>query len=129
MLNDKPTPTLYNHLEVIKEPDFEAKRRTRSFTPPKPPEPENRTEHGQKVLADTSQTLEQIKTIRQQQGIDPNSLVVLKFNSINMDLREDLERFGAWVVDERKLKISEVNQTRYLFSFIYQPWDCLSSSA
>jgi len=118
MPDDVANPIFYDHLEVIREPDFEPERRTRSFTPPKPPEPGSRTEHGQKVSTETSQTLEQIKTVRQQQGIDPNRLIVLKFNSINVDLREDLERFGAWVVDERKLKISdEENHYNILVQF------------
>lgn len=56
--------------------------------------------------------------MRRRQGVDPSQLLALEFTSINIDLRDDLEeRFHAWVVDERKEKIDEKDQYRFLVQF------------
>jgi hypothetical protein len=51
-------------------------------------------------------------------GIDPAGLVVLRFDSVNKDLRDVFEsRFGAWVVDERKDEIDGDDAFRFLVQF------------
>lgn len=111
----------YVHLEVIREPEFEPERKRQRPHPPQPPVPSDRSQHGKGIAENITQAVQEEMEILNKQGIDPSRLLVLEFNSINIDLRETLEaRFQAWVVDEQKSKHQGQQCYRFLVQFSNQ---------
>jgi hypothetical protein len=65
-----------------------------------------------------SAAINQAVELRRERGIDSSQLLVLEFDSINMDMRDAFEqRFGASVVDERKTKVGDHDRYRLLAQF------------
>lgn len=105
----------YLHLEIVKEPDWEPQRRSRTPHITPPPTPNNRHDHAEKISSEIAEAIEEVVYTRTIQGIDPSRLLVLKFDSINVDLHNAIEeRFGAYVVDER-VEIGNADETHYHF--------------
>lgn len=111
----------YVHLEVVREPDLEPERKKRKPHPPQPPTPPNRSQHGKEIAENIAQVVQEEMEILKKQGIDPSRLLILEFNSVNIDLREALEaRFQAWIVDEQKNKIQGQEHYKLLVQFSNQ---------
>jgi hypothetical protein len=117
-----PQDGQYFHIEFVREPKWQPQRRTRRNTGGlRPPTPQSRSLHALGVFNDITQAIEDISEIRQEKGIDPSQLFVLEFSSINNDLRKIFEeRFQVWVVDERKEKLDEQDNYRFLVQFPHE---------
>lgn len=108
----------YPHLEILREPERGPERRRRRGLPGRPPVPDDRAQHGRTVAEETARAVQQASALRNRQGIAPSQLLVLEFNSVNVDLRKALEeRFHAWVVDERKERSQGQDRYRFLVQF------------
>lgn len=108
----------FSHIQFERVPDLQPERRTFSrFNPRKPPIPSNRAIHAQEVNAGFTEANQQVAAIRMRIGIDPNRLFVLEFNSVNLDLREIIERYQAWIVEEYSAKSGEDENYRFLVQF------------
>lgn len=106
------------HLEIVKEPRWEPQRRGRKphFTPP--PSPDSRSGHADEIVGGVIEAAEEASVARSAQGIDPSRLLVLRFDSINVDLHNAIEeRFGAYVVDERIEAGEEEDYYHFLVQF------------
>jgi hypothetical protein len=90
----------FSHLRFSRVPDSSLSRRTRSFPPRRPPIPSDRVAHAQSIGIGFTKTNEQVSETRRRIGIDPGKLFVLSFDSINIDLRDTIERYQAWIVEE-----------------------------
>lgn len=107
-----------DHIAFQREPDREPDRRRRKGFGQPPPRPGNRGEHGQQVSSETADAISDVVVHREAVGVDPTTLLVIEFDSINVDLRDYLEqRFRAWVVDEQRERSDEQNQYRYIVQF------------
>lgn len=100
----------FPHIEIERQPDEPERRRRRPFFPPVPTPPD-RGEHAATLTDQTTEAVRETAQRRESVGIDPNRLVVLEFNTVNYDTRDDfVERFHAQVVDESVS--AEADQTR-----------------
>lgn len=107
-----------NHIEFQREPDHQPERRRRSPFGQAPPRPTSRAAHALAVSAETSNARGAITASRQIAGVDPSMLLVLEFDSVTLDLRNQLEeRFDAVVVDEQRTKSGDHNEFRYVVQF------------
>ena len=107
-----------DHIEFRREPEREPERRKRPYFGSAPPRPANRVEHGTQVLEETSGATANIVETREAVGVDPGMLLVLEFDSLNVDLRDHLEqRFDAWIVDEQTRRLGDQQQYRYVVQF------------
>lgn len=107
-----------DHIVFQREPDREPERRRRRPFGQAPPRPEDRGAHGRQVSTETSGAVASIVSTRQAVGVDPATLLVLEFDSINVDLRDRLEeRFHAWVVDEQREGADGQTRYRYIVQF------------
>lgn len=107
-----------DHIEFQREPDREPERRRRQYFGQAPPRPRDRGSHGTQVSTETSGAVASIVSARQAVGVDPATLLVLEFDSINVDLRDHLEeRFHAWVVDEQRERADDQSRYRYIVQF------------
>jgi len=113
----QPNPGQYSHIEFVRDVERQPERRTRRGYGLKPPLPEDHTQHAQEVSQEITQAVQQISQARKGWGIDPSKLFVLEFGSVNLDLRESFERFGAWVVSEYKNKINDQEHYRFIVQF------------
>ena len=108
----------YLHLELPRELNTEPERRRGRPPQYRPPIPDNRSEHGSEMAQETGTAIAQAMELRKERGIDSSRLLVLEFDSINMDLRESFEeRFDAHVVDEHKTKAENQDRYRLLIQF------------
>lgn len=108
----------YLHLQLPRELNAEPERRRRRPPLYRPPTPEDRSEHGSEMAQETNAAITRAVQIRRERGIDSSRLLVLEFDSINMDLRESFEeRFDAHVVDEHKTKAEDQDRYRLLVQF------------
>lgn len=107
-----------DHIEFRREPDREPERRRRQYHPSAPPRPADRVEHAHEVLEEATTATVDIVEAREAVGVDPGMLLVLEFDSVNVDLRDHLEqRFDAWVVDEQLKRDADQQQYRYVVQF------------
>lgn len=107
-----------NHIEFQREPTRQPEIRRRRGFGASPPRPANRATHAQDISDETSTAVSEITQSRQASGVDPTMLLVLEFDSVEMDLRDQLEdRFGAIVVDEQRAKVNDVTNYRYIVQF------------
>ena len=110
-----------DHIEFTREPDREPDRRRRQYFPPQPPRPANRGDHGRAVEVEATDAIREVAEARQAASVDPHSLLVLEFDSENLALRDHLEeRFGAWVVDEKREEVGDASRYKYLVQFADQ---------
>jgi subtilisin family serine protease len=108
----------FSHLQLERIPDLQLDRQTRrNYVPKRPPAPSDRVVHAQAVNYGFTQVSDQISASRQRIGIDPDRLFVLEFDSINLNLRDSVERYQAWVVDEYLQKNGEDENYRFLIQF------------
>ncbi|MBD2112551.1 MULTISPECIES: S8 family peptidase [Cyanophyceae] len=107
----------FSHIRFQRVPNFQPDRRRRPFTPRRPPSPSDRTSHAQSVSFGFSQASEQVTETRQRIGIDPNRLFVLEFSSLNLDIRDAIERYQAWIVDEYDERDGDDRNYRFLIQF------------
>ena len=94
-----PSDGEYPHISLPRVPNIEADRRKRGWGGGSPPS-RNTQQHAQELSLKATQALEENTEMRRRYGIDPDGLLVLQFNNINIDPREVIERFGAWIVEE-----------------------------
>jgi hypothetical protein len=113
----EPGSGQFEHLRFERITDIEPNRRTRSFNPRRPPTPSDRLAHAQQVDMGFAQATAQAASTRKQIGLDPGSLFVLEFDSINLDLRDAIERYQAWIVEEYAEKQGEDQHHRVLVQF------------
>ncbi len=118
MAGEPIQPQEYTHIPFEREPDVEPERRRppgRGVPPPR----RDRNLHGEKILSSMKSVDEVIKETRKTVGIDPNKLLVVKFESLNkIDVREEFEkRYNATVVDEHIEDSEEAQKTRLLVQF------------
>jgi len=107
-----------DHIEFQREPTRQPEIRRRSPFGQAPPRPTSRPTHAQDVAHQTTDALNLVTASRQASGVDPSMLLVLEFDSITKDLRDQLEeRFDAVVVDEQRRKVNDQNHFRYVVQF------------
>ncbi len=107
-----------DHIEFQREPTRQPEIRRRPPFGASPPRPTNRATHAQAITDEASNAVSEITQSRQASGVDPTMLLVLEFDSVGKDLRDQLEdRFGAIVVDEQRAKVNDVNHYRYIAQF------------
>ena len=107
----------FSHIRFERIPDFQPNRRTRSGYGRRPPAPESRSAHAQEVSTGFSAATQQVASTRTRLGIDPSQLFVLEFNTINLDLRDAIERYRAWIVEEYSIKQGDDEAHRFLVQF------------
>lgn len=107
----------FSHICFQRVPDFQPDRRTRRRPPSLVRPRSDRTAHAQSVSFGFSQTSEQVTETRQRIGIDPSRLFVLEFSSLNLDIRDAIERYQAWIVDEYDERDGEEQNYRFLVQF------------
>jgi hypothetical protein len=107
----------YTHIRFERVPDFQPDRRTRRPPPSRVRPRSDRTAHAQSVGAEFTQANDQVAETRQRIGIDPNQLFVLEFSSLNLDIRDCVERYKAWIVDEYDERSGEDQSYRFLVQF------------
>jgi len=108
----------FSHIQFERVPDLQPDRRTRSgFNPRRPPTPSDRVTHAQAVNIEFVEANNQVTSTRMRVGIDPTRLFVLEFNSVNLDLRESIERYQAWIVEDYSAKSGEDENYRFLVQF------------
>ena len=108
----------FPHIEIERQPDEPERRRRRKrfFSPV--PTPPDRGEHAALLTDQTTRAVQETVQRRESVGIDPNRLVVLEFNTVNYDTREDfVERFHAQVVDESVSEQDEQTRVRTVVQF------------
>ncbi|MFW6106660.1 MAG: S8 family peptidase [bacterium] len=70
------------------------------------------------MAAETADTESQISEARKAAGVDPFRLLVLEFDSVTLDLHDDLEkRFAVVVVDEKRRQNEDGDRFRYIVQF------------
>ena len=95
----RPGDAEFPHIEIGRHPEQPERRKRRPFFAPVAP-PANRGEHATSLTDQTTAAIEEALQHRNSLGIDPSRLVVLEFNTVNYDTRDDfVERFQAQVVD------------------------------
>lgn len=107
----------FSHIRFERVPDLQPNRRTRRPPPSRVKARENRVTHAQEVNVGFVEANEQVAATRMRVGIDPSRLFVLEFNSVNLDLREIIERYQAWIVEEYSAKAGEDENYRFLVQF------------
>ncbi|MGJ3252291.1 MAG: S8 family peptidase [Elainellaceae cyanobacterium] len=115
----QPESDRYIHITFTREPKkrFDDRKTRPNLGAPKAPIREDRHQHAQEISQGITQATQQISQARKGYGIDPEQLLVLEFNSTNINLRETFERFGAWVVSEFKDKVADQDHYRLLVQF------------
>lgn len=89
------------HLRFSRVPDISLARRTQNnFPPRRPPTPDDRVVHAQTIGIGFAENSQEVAETRKSVGIDPQKLFVLSFDSINIDLRDGIERYQAWIVED-----------------------------
>jgi len=107
-----------DHIQFRREWEREPERRRRPRFPDPPPRPQDRAAHGAQVSAETTEAASSIVRARQAVGVDPAMLLVVEFDSINVDIRDHLEeRFDAWVVDEQRERVDGQRRYRCIVQF------------
>jgi hypothetical protein len=113
----RPDDGEFPHIEIERQPDEPEGRRRKPFFPPIPTPPD-RGEHATILTDQTTSAVQETVQRRESVGIDPNRLVVLEFNSVNYDTRDDfVERFHAQVVDESVSEEAEQTRVRTVVQF------------
>lgn len=107
----------FSHIQFKRVPDLQLDRRTRRPPPSRVKAPGDRVTHAQAINVGFTQTDEEVAETRRRIGIDPSRLFVLEFNSLNLDLREIIERYQTWVVEEYSRKSGEDENYRFLVQF------------
>ncbi|MCA9167402.1 MAG: S8 family peptidase [Planctomycetales bacterium] len=108
----------FDHIHFQREPNREPIRRKRKYFPSSPPRPKSRADHGRAVGKETTGALNSVRKYRESAGVDPNTLLVLEFESKDYSIRDQLEeRFGAWVIDENYSEQDETETYRYIVQF------------
>jgi len=109
----------FSHIRFERVPERQPARRTQSgrFTPKKPPLPNDRHTHAIQIDTNFTQAIAQVTETRQRIGIDPRSLFVLEFDTINLDLRSSIDRYAAWIVEEYSAKDGDDDLYRFLIQF------------
>ncbi len=91
------------HIEFVREPDWQPERRRRPAIPPRPPVPENRLEHANRLASAIANASSAAAGVGEELGVDPSKLQVLAFNIVNLEAEDVLRlRYGANVVHEHK---------------------------
>ncbi|MBL8151669.1 MAG: hypothetical protein JNN15_17215, partial [Blastocatellia bacterium] len=117
-LHPDPHQGNYLHLEISKEPEWNPERRRRQGFSSEIPRPKSHQEHAQKIGQSLVSSIKQAEELSKKTGVDPSHLLVLKFDSINNDLTNTIEkRFDARIVEERKEKIEKQDQYHMLVHF------------
>lgn len=118
MAGEPNQPQEYTHIPFEREPNIEVERRPLSGRGPQPPR-RDRNLHGKQILSSMKSVGEAIKETRKTARIDPNKLLVVKFESHNkIDAREEFEkRYNATVVDEHNEDSADAKKTRLLVQF------------
>ena len=107
----------FTHIRFERVPDFQPDRRTRRPPPPRVRPRSDRTSHAQSVDVGFTQATDQVTETRQRIGIDPKHLFVLEFSSLNLDIRDCVERYKAWIVDEYDERSGDDQSYRFLVQF------------
>jgi hypothetical protein len=107
----------FSHIQFDRIPDLQLDRKTRRPPPSRIRVPSDRVPHAQAINVGFAQVNEEVAETRRRLGIDPNCLFVLEFNSLNLDLRESIERYQAWIVEEYSAKSGDDENCRFLIQF------------
>lgn len=92
---------LLEHLVFDRVPDKEPGRRTRPYHPPSLPP--RQADHGTSLSTQTSESTQQVLAARKSLSVRSQTLLVLELTSYDLGTREQLEKLGAAVVEERRL--------------------------
>jgi len=107
----------FTHIRFERVPDFQPDRRTRRRPLSRVRPRSDRTSHAQSVGVEFTQATDQVTETRQRIGIAPNQLFVLEFSSLNLDIRDAIERYQAWIVDEFDEREGDDRNYRFLVQF------------
>ena len=107
----------YSHIRFERVPDFLPDRRVGRPPISNVRARSDRAAHAQEVSLGFSQANEQIVQTRRNIGIDPNRLFVLELNSLNLNIRDIIDRYQAWIVEEYLEKTKEEQNYRFLVQF------------
>jgi hypothetical protein len=108
----------FSHIRFERVPERQPERQKRGgFNPRRPPTPDDRPTHAIQIDANFTQAITEVTETRQRVGINPQSLFVLEFNTINLDLRSSIDRYGAWIVEEYTTKDGDNDRDRFLVQF------------
>ena len=88
------------HVVLQREPEQAEIRPRRSFGGPGNQPRDNRRQHAERVKEQTNTSVEQLAALREQFGISPDRLLVLRLETLGRDQRETLERLGINIVEE-----------------------------
>ena len=104
-----------SHLEVQREPE-QAEFRTHGRPPGVQPRP-NRREHADRMKELTSSSAAELDRVRESIGVISRRLLVLRLETIDVNLRETLERFNATIVEELREALDDGMSYRLLVQF------------
>jgi hypothetical protein len=107
----------FSHIRFQRVPDFQPDRRTRRPPPSKVKPRSNRVAHAQEISLGFAQASDQVAETRRRSGIDPSRLFVLEFNTLNLDIRDTIERYQAWIVEEYSERSGDDENSRFLVQF------------
>ena len=111
-------PLPHPHIGFRREPDLELPRRKTGRRIPQGMPPQDRSTHGRRIRDHVASTVSRVAATRQQLGIAPDRLLVLRFSSLDQNSRDVLEdRLGAAVVDERTKKEDDKEVTQLVVQF------------
>lgn len=103
------------HIEIQREADQGALRPRPARAAPIR-RPDNRQEHGARLKEQTTVASEDIARVRRSLGIDPRRLLVLRFETLDVDQRETLQQLGITAVEE----LRETRDNRLLYRVLGQ---------
>lgn len=107
----------YNHIEIMREEIVKSYRFSPFMNAPRPPV-RNNTEHGKKLKAEITESLESIKSRRRDIGIQSENLMVLELFSeaMSLEILENMIRkFELYLVEETDIPKS--NNSRLVVQF------------